>query len=66
MAATIIRVIFYVLSGILALSAAWLAEWGVAYDIQQGVLSIDIETALTTLGAAVTASLLVFRKWGKW
>lgn len=66
MTATIIRVLFYVLSGILALGGAWLADWGVAYDAGQGVLSIDVETAMTTLGAAVVASLAVFKRWGKW
>lgn len=66
MATTLIRVIFYVLSGLLALGGAWLADWGVFYDPTAGVLSIDIEAALTTLGAAVVASLAVFKRWGRW
>ena len=66
MTTTLIRVLFYVLSGLLALGGAWLADWGVAYDQTAGVLSINLETALTTAGAAVVASLAVFRRWGKW
>lgn len=66
MATTIIRVLFYVLSGLLALGGAWMADWGVSYNSTAGVLSIDVETALGAAGAAVVASLAIFKKWGKW
>ena len=66
MTATIIRVLFYALSGLLALGGAWLADWGVTYDQAAGVLSINLQTALTTAGAALVASLAVFKRWGRW
>ncbi len=60
---TPIRVLFYALSPVLTAIAPMLMGWGIAYE--NGVISIEVEALLITLGTALGASGGVFKIWGK-
>ena len=56
---TYLRVAFYFLAPMLA------SLPGVTFDMAQGVVTIDIDTAVAGITAAAAASGWVFGKWGK-
>ena len=61
---TVVRVIFYILSPVLAMVPAWLGG-AIVPNPAAGTVTIDFEALVTALIAALGVSGGIFAKWGK-